>query len=53
LKSDLSEDYNGQSRGELVSLFSLLDNFMEYCETPMYQGEDEIIGGWFQKLTEK
>ena len=46
-------EMGNKRRGELVSLFSLLADFMEYCETPMYQGEDEIIGGWFQKLTEK
>jgi len=44
---------DSKSRGELVNLFSSLDDFMEYSDTPMYQDEYEIVGGRLPKSDRK
>jgi hypothetical protein len=40
---------NNKTRGDLIELISSLDGTIDYCDTPMFQDDLEIIGGRLPK----
>ena len=44
---------NGKSRNDFVDLFSILDEFMDYRDTPMFQEDTDMIGGRLPKVDKK
>ena len=44
---------NHKSRNELVDLFSSLDGLMDYCDTPMYQDDFDMVGGRLPKADKR
>ena len=44
---------NNKSRNDLVDLFSSLDEQMDYCDTPMFQDDFDLVGGRLPKADKK
>ena len=44
---------NNRVRGDLIDLFSYLDDNMDYCDTPMFQDDMEVVGGRLPKADKK
>jgi len=44
---------NNKTRGELVALISSIDDSMDYCDTPMFQDDFDMVGGRLPKADRK
>ena len=44
---------NNKTRGDLAGLISSLDGVMDYCDTPMFQDDFDLVGGRLPKADKK